>query len=314
MVEEKVAVLDLGTNSYHLLIAKVEPHGFEELVKRKEFVRMGAGGLTVIDEEKFSRAMNTLGRFKKLMDEYGVTRSKVYATEGMRKASNSQDFINEIKKLFNFDIEIIDGLREAELIYKGVREAVPLNGQKKLLMDIGGGSCEFIIANDEEIFWKNSFPIGAAVLKNKFHDYPEAIFPPDYKNLVNFLDVHLQELWQAIAEHKPKALVGASGSFMSLVNLQRSINTLYPIMEEKSELVNLSGFKHAHLLMLKSTLDERLSIPDLESARAPMMPVATTLISLVLSKLPKIRSITVSHYAMKEGMMAEMAKELEFTF
>jgi len=314
MVEEKVAVLDLGTNSFHILIAKIEPYGFEELLKKKVFVKLGAHGLETISEEKLKRAMDTLGKFKTLMDKNGVTRSKVYATEAIRKASNAAHLINEAKNQYGFEIELIDGNREAELIYKGVREAVSMNGRKKLIMDIGGGSCEFIIGNSEKIFWKISLPIGAAVMRNKFHNHDGVMKPEDYDALINFLEDHLQPVSDAILEYKPMGLVGASGSFMSLVNLQRTINTIFPIMEGKSELVNLSGFKVAHLQMLQTTLKERLAIPDLEPARAPMMPVATTLMSLVISKMPKLRSITASHYALKEGMMAEMAKELEMTF
>lgn len=305
MIGDNIAVLDLGTNSFHLLIAKLEDHGFEELLKKKIFVQLAEFGIETIQPEKFSLGMKVLAEFKNDLEEYGVKSFRVFATAGLRTASNGEQFRKEAKEKFGFDIELIDGLREAELIYKGVKQVVDLNEKPRLIMDIGGGSTEFIIANNQEIFWKGSFPIGAGVLKEKFH-HTEPISNQEFTNLVNYLEDKLQILWDKINEFKPIGLVGASGSFNSLVNIQRSIYNIYPQLESNSEIVNLSSFRVAHLLVLKSNLDQRLQIDELEPERAPMMPVATTLMSVVINHLQPERSIIVSRYAMKEGMLSEM--------
>lgn len=305
MIGENIAVLDLGTNSFHLLIAKIEDHDFEELVKKKHFVHLAAGGMNVISEEKFALGLQVLLEFKEKMNEYNVRHCRVFATAGLRNATNSEAFQQAVMDRVGLRVEVISGDREAELIYKGVREAVHLNSRPRLLMDIGGGSVEFVIANQKEIFWKASFPIGAQVLKSKFHKH-EPIQLQEYQSMVAFLEEKLQPLWEQIELYKPVGLIGSSGSFMSLVNMQRGFNTIFPILEGKSEIVNLTGFRYAHLSMLKSTLEERLQISEIEPGRAPLMVVSTTLMSIVINHLQPERSITVSHYALKEGMLFEM--------
>ena len=305
MIGDNIAVLDLGTNSFHLLIAKSEQHGFEELLKKKIFVQLAEHGIEHIPQEKFALGLQVLSEFKKDLEQYNVNHYKVFATAGLRTANNGDEFRQQAKEQFNFDIELINGQREAELIHKGVRQVVELNSKPRLIMDIGGGSTEFIIANGLQVFWKESFPIGAGVLKAKFHQQ-EPMADSEYKELVSYLEETLQPLWEKIEEYKPIGLVGASGSFNSLVNIQRSINNIYPQLESNSEIVNLSSFRVAHLKVLKSTLEERLKIDELEPERAPMMPVATTLMSVVINRLQPDRSIIVSRYALKEGMLSEM--------
>ncbi len=305
MTGNTIAVIDIGTNSFHLLIAKVEEHGFEELVKRKKFVRLAEQGIDHISEEKFALGLQVLKDFKAKMNEYNVQHYKAFGTAGMRNADNSDEFRKVVKETLDITIEVIDGEREAELIYKGVRTAVDLNVEKRLIMDIGGGSTEFIIANDNEIFWKRSYPIGANRLKNKFH-HTEPMSNDEFSALIHYLNDELSELWQQLKQHKPIGLIGASGSFLSLVALQRGTLQIYPQLSSTSEIVNLSGFKVVHLTMLQSNFEERLKIPDLEPERAPMMPVATTLMELVILHLRPNRSIIVSNHALKEGMLAEM--------
>jgi len=308
MIGDNIAVIDLGTNSFHLLIATIEEHGFEELVKKKEFVHLASNGIENISDEAFDKGLAVIKEFKRLMQEYSVRDYRIVGTAGMRIAKNSEDFRKHIYDEFDMRVDVIDGDTEAELIYHGVKTAVMFNGSKRLIMDIGGGSTEFIIANSKQIFWKKSFPLGARVLANKFHT-ADPISTVEFQKLVGFLEHELTDLWEQIDLHQPIGLVGASGSFRSLVNLQQGLNQIFPVLEEPSDVVNVSGFRVAHLTMLKSTLKERLRIMEVEPERAPIMPVATTLISVVLTKMPHNRSITVSHHALKEGLLWKMREQ-----
>ncbi len=305
MVGKAIAVIDIGTNSFHLLIAKIEQYGFEELLKTKQFVKLADQGIDHISDEKFALGLQVLKEFKQKMEEYEVAEFRAFGTAGMRSADNSDLFREQALEQLGIAIEVIDGDREAELIYKGVSTAVDLNHEKRLIMDIGGGSTEFIIANESEIFWKHSYPIGANVLMNRFHR-SDPISNSEYRELVNFLEEELSELWKQIKQHKPIGLIGASGSFVSLVAIQRSKTQLFPGLDNTAEIVNLSGFRVIHLSMLRSNLIERLNITDLEPERAPMMPVATTLMSMVINHMRPNRSIVVSFHALKEGMLKEM--------
>lgn len=309
MIGEHLGILDLGSNSFHLLIAQVEEQGFEVLLKHKNFVRLAEEGIGHISEKKYAQAMEAMQEFSELFKVHNVKATTAVGTACLRAADNGAQFIQEVKEKYDISIELIDGQREAELIYKGIRTAVDLNSQPRLLMDIGGGSTEFIIANQKEIFWKRSYPIGAGVLKKKFH-HSEPIAPTEYKSLTDFLNEELSELWQKINEFKPVGLVGSSGSFKSLINIQRNHTAVFPFIENTSEIVNLSEFKVIHLNMLKSNLEQRIAMAELEAARAPLMTVATTLISTVLSHLKPQRSIMVSKYSLKEGLLAELSEQL----
>jgi len=199
MIGNNIAVIDLGTNSFHLLIAKVEKHGFEVLVKEKEFVHLASGGIDLIEEKSFNKGLEIIKKYKSIMDEYKVSDYKLFGTAGLRKAINSSDFRDEVKQQFGLEVDVIKGDKEAELIYRGVKTAVDITEHTRLIVDIGGGSTEFIIANNEQIFWKKSYQLGARVLKNKFHQH-EPMSSREYNNLVSYVIDELHELWGEIDE------------------------------------------------------------------------------------------------------------------
>ena len=126
-----------------------------------------------------------LKSFRIILDKLQIKKVKAIGTAALRTASNGQEFIDTVKKKYNISIELIDGNREAELIYKGVILAIPFQEKNYLLMDIGGGSVEFIIANKNKVLWAKSFPIGVAVLYKRFQ-HSEPILPEEVKGVKAF--------------------------------------------------------------------------------------------------------------------------------
>ena len=160
-----VAIIDLGTNTFHLLITEINGTvGPGNICKKTIPVKLGHNGINqgVIHADAFLRGIKALENFHQLIIQHGVKQVKAMATAAIRNASNGDEFIAEVKKKTGIKIEMIDGETEARLIYAGVREAVKLGTETGLIMDIGGGSVEFIICNSTKIFWKRSFPLGAA--------------------------------------------------------------------------------------------------------------------------------------------------------
>ncbi|MEJ7693885.1 hypothetical protein [Daejeonella sp.] len=157
----RVAILDLGTNTFHLLIADISSGGPEVVYQDTIAVKLGEGGISRCDisKEAFERGLKAIRAFKEAIDHHQVTRVKSAATSAIRSASNGADFIEKIKSETGLNLEIIDGEREAELIYIGVRAAVNLE-QMSLIVDIGGGSVEFILCDKNRIVWKRSFEVG----------------------------------------------------------------------------------------------------------------------------------------------------------
>src|SRR5688572_19632471 len=146
----KIAILDLGTNTFHLLIAGVKPDkSWKKLLMERVTVKLGQGGIDkkVISRTAYARGMHALEGFRSSLDNHPVDKIAAFGTAALRSAVNGKVFLEEARDRFGFEINLISGDEEAELIYYGVRQAVQVAGQKSLIMDIGGGSVEFIIAD-----------------------------------------------------------------------------------------------------------------------------------------------------------------------
>jgi len=297
------AVLDLGTNTFHLLVAeRDEAGGWRVLAKNKIYVKLAEEGIHRIGEAAFERGLAALRIFKKELDAARVPVSNVraFGTAALRTAENAPDFLDKASEILGIRPDIIPGDREAELIHKGVRQAVPFPDNRVLIMDIGGGSVEFIIADREQVFWQKSFPVGVAVLWRAFHRH-DPIAPEEEQNIENHLETSLTELWLALARFPSPTLVGASGTFDVI-----DLFLLDPA--EKPALyghIPVADFYPLYEKLLRSTLAERRAMPLMPDERVEMVTAAVVLIRVVLEKAG-IREIYTSVYAMKEGMLAEL--------
>jgi exopolyphosphatase/guanosine-5'-triphosphate,3'-diphosphate pyrophosphatase len=177
-----IAILDLGTNTFQLLIANIIDNKPVLVFEESIAVKLGEGGIEkgYISEAAFDRGLSALKQFKKSIDQYQVKLVRAAATSALRSASNGAEFLEKIRSETGIIPEIITGEREAELIYQGVRAAINMGDEKCLIIDIGGGSVEFIICNQEEVFWKRSYDIGAARLMEQFH-HSDPISEDGYK-------------------------------------------------------------------------------------------------------------------------------------
>jgi len=308
----RIALIDMGTNTFHLLIVELPttpgqpPH---ELLRTKAGVRLGEGGISKgeIAPAAYSRALHTINGFKEEIDLHNVTEVKATATSAMRVSKNGPQLVRDIFEQTGIQVEVIAGAREAELICAGIRRAVDLGPELHLLMDVGGGSTEFIIANQTTIFWKQSFEIGAQRLLDKFFTPFDGIMPA--ANVAaerEYLAGVLAPLTAAVAEFRPVGMVGASGSFDTLADMQlgrvRTEAEQPPVSE-----VTLANFQEnlRHLLSLNH--EQRVALPGMFPMRADMLVVASILIDFVLTTYGLTR-IQTSAYALKEGLLAEMLK------
>jgi exopolyphosphatase / guanosine-5'-triphosphate,3'-diphosphate pyrophosphatase len=299
----RYAVIDLGTNTFHLLIVEqTNDDRVCQLAKEKSYVKLAEDGIESIGSSAFERAMQAVRRFKQLLDAYDVSaaHTRALGTAALRTADNAHLFMNEMYAETGIRAEVIQGLREAQLIYKGVRQAVPWPGGRALIMDIGGGSTEFIIADGERVFWEKSFPIGVAVLYRQFQQH-DPITPNEIQTLEAFLEHRLRDLWAALNEYPCTTLIGASGTFDVI-----DLFVLDPV--QKPELygrIALTDFEPLCDFLLLSTLDARRQMDKMPPERAEMVVVALILVRFVLQKA-RIREIYTSVYAMKEGLLAEL--------
>lgn len=296
---KKVAVIDLGTNTFHLLIVELQEEGFKEIYRERRFIKLAEEGIETIGAAPYKRALEGITAYAKKLEAEGVEEVQAFGTAALRTASNGQAFINDVKEKTGITIQLIDGDKEASLIHKGVIQVVPMRKDPMLIIDIGGGSVEFIIADHHEVIWAQSFPIGVAVLYKRFHK-TEPISSQDKIDLLHFLDTTLQPLKVALKKTPCKELVGASGTFDVLENMLTESKPCENCAEiDASRLGLVIGY------IVASDLETRLQMEKMPPERADLIVVAMLLIDYVC-KVAGIEKIYVSAYAMKEGMIAEM--------
>lgn len=299
----KLAIIDLGTNTFHLLI--VESAGGTELFKVSIPAKIGKGGINqnVITPEAIQRAMTVLHVFRKKIDEYGIEADQVHAfgTSAIRNAENKEQLISLVKQELDINITVIDGNEEAELIYKGVSQAVSIS-ENSLIIDIGGGSVELIICDEEKILWKRSFEIGGQRLIEKFMK-KDPIPQSDISRLNDYLNEQLLPLANAIHQYHPKILIGSSGSFDTLNDMYyHQLTGHFPPAETIGFDYPVQEFWKAYESLVFSDRTARMAIPGMIELRVEMIVVAVCLIRFVIQNYG-IEQIKISNYALKEGAL-----------
>lgn len=308
---KRIAVIDLGTNTFHLIISEITYTGNtipeqNILFKKKIYVKLASGGISTIETAAWQRGITTLSEYKEIMDSYDVLEVYAFGTAGLRTASNGKDFVAKVKTEIGIDIQLINGEKEAELIWRGVQQAVQITTKPTLIIDIGGGSVEFIIANTKELLWKKSFPIGAAVLRNIYHKQ-EPMPIESVLMLRQFLDDTLIPVRKKLQEIPCETLIGASGTFDSIIDIQLAKEGKKSRLEEikTARKIDIPFFYELNKKLLKSGLQKRLNTPGMVAERAEMMVVACLLVEYVLREFD-VKEIIQSEYAMKQGILWEV--------
>ncbi|MEQ8546484.1 MAG: exopolyphosphatase [Cyclobacteriaceae bacterium] len=306
----KVAVIDMGTNTFHLLIVETMEGEFTVIHKERVAVKVGEKGINkgMITEEASLRAINTMRGFKEMIDAFGIKKVFATATSAIRSASNGKQLVSDIKAETGIETRIITGLQEAEYIYYGVTKALKIGAQPGLIMDIGGGSIEFIIGTDDQLLWKQSFEIGGQRLMELFHKN-DPIQAPEIDALNKYLQNSLQELFNACNQYKPKTLIGSSGTFDTLSDIYREASSI-KLEGEQAELpLTMEAFQRIHEDILRKNRKERLAIPGMIPLRVDMIVVASVLIQFIFNTC-QLNQIRVSAYALKEGVLLNTVHSL----
>jgi len=309
-----LAIIDLGTNTFHLLIAEKGDSRFRVLHQETLVMKIGQGGISqrVLTQSAYGRTLDALAHFRSQTDRFGIDPTTVFATatSAIRNAQNGSALVKDIETRTGIRVQVINGSQEAEYIYYGVRAALPLGPAPSLIMDIGGGSVEFIIGNESQIYWKQSFEIGAQRLLDLF--MPSDPIPPQSVQALNlYLEEQLAPLAQAIGQYQPRTLVGSSGSFDTLAEIHY-LRTGQEYNEEQSSEFTLpiAAFNNLFPSLLTLNRAQRLQIPGMPEMRVDMIVMACCLIDFVLRQYGLLsNSIRVSAYALKEGVLHQLLEQ-----
>jgi len=291
------AIIDLGTNTFNLLIAELEDDTINILHSEKISAAIGMGGINnnIITQKAILRSLEALLIFKAKCDYYEVSSIFAFGTSAIRDASNNQKFIDLVKIKTGIQIQIIDGQKEAELIYLGVKQTVDLT--EYVIMDIGGGSTEFIFVKENTITDAQSFNIGISRIYQHFSQLSDPLTASDVKNIENWLDRNTNNYFST--KHS-QILVGASGTFETFYELIN--NNSFPNNTSKSIQLDIIHIHEILENLIFSSKVERDKSDFLIPIRKLMAPIAAVKTRWVLKHMD-IENVYVSPYSLKEGAL-----------
>ena len=296
-----VAVLDLGTNVFNLLLANFSDDKISLIKEFKVAAKLGSGGLKDGSLPPLAFASGRAA-FSKIMDEIelsgGADKIVAYATSAVRDATNGAQFGLFLEEEFGVHIDIIAGEREAELIYKGINSTISLGDKIALMLDIGGGSNEFIIADSDKILWKESFPLGMARMRERFLP-KEPITSSEIETIRQFWISELTPLWAVLNQFKPDIMFGSSGSFDTFRTLLFSNDR-----ESATKEISLEQLLDLHRKLIASTTEERMAMEGMSKIRVEYIVLASLFTQLILER-SGIEQLYQSSASLKEGAMEE---------
>lgn len=304
----RLCVIDLGTNSFHALIVDAHPNGSYQVVDRfKEMVRLGQHGLDAnrLPEDAMQRGLKALKRIKLLADGWGVREYLSFATSAIREAVNGGEFIQRAREALNLRIRPISGKQEAHLIFQGIRRAVEFP-DPTLLVDVGGGSVEFIVVEDDKEVYSISLKLGAARMTERFVT-TDPISETEQAELCAHFKGELDVVFAKCRECGVTTLVGSSGTMKSLARVTqeefgdetRSVfQQAFPVEDIRMALQWVMG----------SAAEEREAHPSIEPKRVDQIGAGAVLLDTLCAGLPSVRRVRVSPNALREGMVRHFIK------
>ena len=304
----RIAVIDIGTNTINLLIADTRQNDSYNIILETAYpAKLGKGGINdrQLLPEAMERGMTALRGHLETIKRYSAEKVICIATSAMRDASNSDEFIRRVSDELNLEIKIVDGEKEAQLIYDGVKQVAPIGKQPVMILDIGGGSNEFILANSKGVIWKSSFNLGVARLLDMFKP-SDPITKEEIKTLEKYFHKELKKLFQAVQQYPVDTLIGASGSFDTMAAMVAAdYHPHIDIMLSTTYFIPVENFMEWNRKLLRSNYKERLNMKKMAIHRVDTIVLAGIFINFILREL-KIKNIWQCSFALKEGTIYQL--------
>lgn len=305
-----VAIIDLGTNTFNLLIAQLLPSkSYHIKYSTKLPVKLGKGGINInqLMPEAIERGMAALEEYKTIIEQYKVDKVYAFGTSAIREATNNKVLLKRAADI-GIEIKVISGVEEAEYIYKGVQLGLDIGSKPALIIDIGGGSTEFIIADNQKIFWKHSFLLGVSRLLEMFNP-SDPILPAEINKIENYLKEELKPLYFAVNQFPVNELIGSSGSFDSFAEIIAHRFHTPDVLNDKTEYsFDMNEVSTIFDELIVSNNEQRLNTKGLVQMRVNMIVLAALLVRFVVKEL-KLTQMRLSTFSLKEGVMSELMEK-----
>ena len=302
--EHLAAFIDIGTNSVRLLIAKILPtRTFNIVYEQKETVRLGEGEFRhrLLQEAAMKRAGLVLKRFAEVARARGCEQVIAVATSATREAENKQVFLRYLQRKANLAVRVISGKEEARLIYLGVSSGLSLGSRKALFIDIGGGSTEVIVGDQQQHEFLDSIPLGAIRVASQFFRSEDTgvVSAAKYARMQREIRTSIVRTLQTLRQHQYEFAVGSSGTIMNLAEVivrkfeKRSLN--------RDETVSRAQVREAVQMLCGMTLEERRKVPGLNPERADIIISGSAILETLMDEL-RLPEIQISDRGLRDGL------------
>ena len=304
-MSDLVAALDIGTNSFHLVVAKPVPGGFEVVTREKDVVRLGHGGgdMKELSDDAIDRGVKSLTRMAKIAKSYDA-KLRAVATSAVREAKNRSEFIKRVRKETGTDIEVISGVEEARLIHLGVLNAIGIHDRPMFVCDIGGGSTEVVVGIDDEVMFARSFKLGAVRLTDRFFS-STTLHPSAIPSCRSFIRSSLSVVAPEVLELGFEIVATSSGTAETIARLILSNRAITePKTLNRFEFTSDEIRSVVTQLQAEPTIEDRARRFGLEPNRADII-LAGALIMEGLVDVFELKSLMFSDYALREGLLLD---------
>lgn len=309
MPHRRIAAIDLGTNSFHAVIADIQADGSYKMIDSlKELVHLGRNGVgNPLSDDERERGMGALRKIKRLCDHQNVDSIVAYATSAIREAPDGGEFVQQVIDELDIKIQPIPGFKEAELIGHAVMHGMALEQTPSLVMDIGGGSTEFVILDRHEVLHTVSRKIGVSRMSADFVKH-DPIKKKEITALRNYYKKQLSVLSGPVSTHEPDVLIGSSGTMQNIATMIAKRNNEHVDITLNEFEYSAEDFREFYKEFIRMDKKQRLKTKGLDEKRVDFILPGLVLLDYVLERFD-IKRIKTSEQAMREGIIIEYIKK-----
>jgi exopolyphosphatase/guanosine-5'-triphosphate,3'-diphosphate pyrophosphatase len=305
-----VAFIDMGTNSIRLLLAEFpQNRSYQLITRQKETVRLGEGEFSdhQLKTEAIKRAISVCQKFGDIAKDYGATEIIAVATSATRDASNREEFLRQLQTATGITFSVIAGREEARLIYLGITSDINLDGQNTVFLDIGGGSAEVIVGNQQEFFYLDSLQLGAIRLATLFPETSAGpVTPESYANLQRYIRHTAVRSLQELGKYPAELIIGSSGTIKNLTKIaSRMFGSRHYQPEDPFSHVQL---KQVIQRLAALTLEERRQVAGLNPERADIIISGAAVLDTLMTELG-IAQLQVSRRSLRDGLVIDYLRK-----
>jgi exopolyphosphatase / guanosine-5'-triphosphate,3'-diphosphate pyrophosphatase len=301
----KIAAIDIGSNSIHMVIARVRRGGFDIVDRAKEMVGLGRSTLTHgrLSPAAIDTGFRTLETFLRLAAKHHADPILAVATSAVREARNGGEFALRVWDRLGLHIDVITGSEEAKLIFRAAARAVDLRRQRAVVVDVGGGSVEIIAGEGTQIRWIESFKLGVVRLTERFlrSDPPTA---REAGALRAHVERVLAKVFRRVRRLRPTLVVGTSGTLLNLTAMAAALETGKPPARLHNRVLRLRGLQRVRELVLTRGSEERAKMRGLDRRRADLIPAGAILAETLLEGFG-VHQLRACDWALREGMLLD---------